>query len=50
MKVVCNDAGGCAGLEIPAHLRPPEDFGNEADPRLAPLEQLKAELEKKNEE
>lgn len=37
----------CPGIEVPKHLRArPEDFGGEGavDPRLAPLQQLKAKL------
>lgn len=37
----------CPGIEVPKHLRPPPaDFGGEGaiDPRLAPLQQLKAKL------
>ncbi|MDD9941523.1 MAG: YceD family protein [Myxococcales bacterium] len=42
MRHVCGD--DCNGLEVPAHIRPPDDFGEEregVDPRLAPLLELK---------
>jgi uncharacterized protein len=44
MQPLCSP--DCAGIEIPAKVRPrPEDFGAGAtDPRLLPLQQLKAKL------
>lgn len=42
MQPLCRD--DCKGLEVPAHLRPPADFGAHeqgVDPRLAPLLKLK---------
>ena len=42
MQPLC--AEDCSGIPIPDHVRPPADFGKEADPRLAPLEQLAAKL------
>jgi uncharacterized protein len=48
MQPLC--AENCAGIPIPAHVRPSEeDFGGSGrDPRLAPLEQLKAKLSGKS--
>ena len=42
MQPLC--AEDCGGIPIPDHVRPPADFGREADPRLAPLEELAAKL------
>lgn len=44
MQPLCSD--DCAGIPVPDHVKPrPEDFGPEGvDPRLAPLEQLRAKL------
>lgn len=44
MQPLCS--ADCAGIEIPERLRPPaEDFGDgETDPRLRPLEKLRARL------
>ncbi len=43
MKPLCSE--DCKGIEIPAHIRPPEDFGREGDesvdPRLLPLKELR---------
>lgn len=42
MRPICGD--DCNGLEVPAHIRPPEDFGGAdkgVDPRLLPLMKLK---------
>ena len=42
MRHVCGD--DCNGLQVPAHIRPPDDFGEDregVDPRLAPLLELK---------
>jgi uncharacterized protein len=45
MQPLC--AADCAGIPIPEHVRPPADFGQDApDPRLEPLERLKAKLHK----
>ncbi|MCA9531980.1 MAG: DUF177 domain-containing protein [Myxococcales bacterium] len=45
MQPLCSS--DCAGLEIPAHLRPPElGEGDEVDPRLAPLRALGATIRK----
>jgi hypothetical protein len=42
MQPLC--APDCAGIEIPKHVRPPEDFEGDVDPRLLPLKQLRAKL------
>jgi uncharacterized protein len=44
MQPLCS--ADCKGIEIPPHLRPPaEDFGDgKTDPRLRPLEKLRARL------
>jgi uncharacterized protein len=45
MQPLCSE--GCAGIEVPPHVRPPEDFdsGPEGvDPRLAPLMKIKGKL------
>jgi uncharacterized protein len=49
MQPLCSP--DCAGIEIPAKVRPPaEDFGDGAtDPRLLPLQQLRAKLSGKQE-
>lgn len=49
MRPVCGD--DCNGLEVPAHIRPPEDFGaeQEVDPRLLPLMKLKDQVPSKKE-
>ena len=42
MRPLCGD--DCNALEVPAHIRPPDDFGGESegvDPRLRPLLELK---------
>lgn len=42
MQPLCRD--DCKGLQVPAHIRPPADFGAKeqgVDPRLAPLLKLK---------
>ena len=42
MQPLCRE--DCKGLEVPAHIRPPADFGAKeqgVDPRLAPLLKLK---------
>lgn len=43
MKPLCSQ--DCEGIEIPAHVRPPADFGQEGedsvDPRLLPLKELR---------
>ncbi len=47
MQPLC--AEDCKGIEIPAHVRPPADFGKEegvADPRFAPLRKLAEKLGK----
>jgi uncharacterized protein len=48
MQPLCSQ--DCKGIAIPEHLRPkPQDFGGEGaiDPRLAPLNQLRAKLSEK---
>lgn len=44
MQPLCRE--DCPGIEVPAHVRPPADFGAEAgedlDPRMAPLKNLVA--------
>ena len=44
MQPLC--AEDCPGIEIPAHVKGPDDFGGPAgvDPRLAPLMQLKGAI------
>jgi uncharacterized protein len=46
MQPLC--ASDCRGIEIPAHLRPPADFGEKpaVDERLAPLKKLAEKLSK----
>lgn len=46
MQPLC--AENCPGIEIPAHVRPPADFGKgaEVDERLAPLKKLAEKLTK----
>ena len=43
MKPLC--AEDCKGIEVPEHVRPPDDFGREddegVDPRLLPLKELR---------
>lgn len=42
MQPVCRE--DCKGLQVPAHIRPPDDFGGKeqgVDPRLSPLLKLK---------
>ena len=41
MQPLCSE--DCAGIDIPAHVKAPEDFGA-VDPRLAPLMKLKGAL------
>jgi len=50
MQPLCRD--DCGGIEIPEHVRPPADFGEEqdadgVDPRLAPLKELSGKLPSK---
>ena len=50
MQPVCRQ--DCKGLEVPAHIRPPEDFGAKErglDPRLSPLLKLKDQVLSKKE-
>ena len=50
MQPVCRQ--DCKGLEVPAHIRPPEDFGAKErgiDPRLSPLLKLKDQVLPKKE-
>jgi len=50
MQPLCSEA--CQGIEVPAHIRPKaEDFGGEdaVDPRLRPLQELRAKLSKDKE-
>ena len=50
MQPLCHQ--DCKGLEVPAHIRPPEDFGVQEqgiDPRLAPLLKLKDQVLPKKE-
>jgi len=50
MRPLCKP--DCAGIAVPEHLRPrPEDFGGpgHVDPRLQPLQQLRAKLSSKKE-
>lgn len=45
MQPMCQD--DCKGLQVPAHIRPPEDFGGAeagVDPRLSPLLKLRDQL------
>ena len=50
MQPVCQQ--DCKGLEVPAHIRPPADFGEKEqgiDPRLSPLLKLKDQVLPKKE-
>jgi uncharacterized metal-binding protein YceD (DUF177 family) len=50
MQPLCSTS--CPGIEIPEHVRPrSEDFGGKdaVDPRLLPLQELKAKLSKDKE-
>jgi uncharacterized protein len=42
MQPLCRE--DCPGIEVPAHVRPPADFGKEPDPRLASLGALAEKL------
>ncbi|MFW5924651.1 MAG: YceD family protein [Myxococcota bacterium] len=46
MKPLC--AESCAGIEVPEHVRPPEE--DPVDPRLAPLQQLAREMQNSSQE
>ncbi len=42
MQPLCRE--DCPGIDVPAHVRPPADFGKERDPRLAALGEIAGRL------
>ena len=45
MRILCEKGEDCPGIEVPAHIKGPDNLEGPVDPRLAPLLKLKGQTE-----